>query len=56
LIGRTHRQGQDADEVNVWYYGHTTDAASAVLKARQDARYIESTQGTPMKLNLCTWA
>ena len=56
LIGRTHRQGQDADEVNVWYYAHTVDASAAVMKARQDSRYIESTQGTPMKLNLCTWA
>ena len=56
LIGRTHRQGQDADEVGCWYYSHTTDASEAVRKAREDARYIEATQGSPMKLNLCTWA
>ena len=37
-------------------YAHTVDASAAVMKARQDSRYIESTQGTPMKLNLCTWA
>lgn len=56
LIGRTHRQGQEADEVGCWYYAHTTDTSMAVMRAREDARYIETTQGSPMKLNLCTWA
>lgn len=55
LIGRTHRQGQPEDEVNVWYYQHTADARAAVMQAREAARYIESTQGSPQKLVYCTW-
>jgi len=56
LVGRTHRQGQPEDEVNVYYYGHTTDASAAVLQAREDARYIETTQGSPQKLVYGVWA
>lgn len=50
LIGRTHRQGQDADEVAVWYYAHTGAARDALATARADARYIEDTHGSPQKL------
>ena len=56
LIGRTHRQGQEADEVNVYFYQHTTDVVAAVISARQNARYIEDTQGSPMKLCYGQWA
>lgn len=56
LVGRTHRQGQPEDEVNVYYYGHTSDTSAAVLQAREDARYIETTQGSPQKLVYGTWA
>lgn len=55
LIGRTHRQGQPADEVNMYYYRHTTDAQAAVLDARRNAKYIEDTQGSPQKLCYGTW-
>ena len=55
LVGRTHRQGQEEDEVNLFYYQHTADAREAILKARADARYIEETQGSPMKLCYGTW-
>jgi hypothetical protein len=55
LIGRTHRQGQPADEVNLFYYRHTTDAQAAVLDARRNATYIEDTQGSPQKLCYGTW-
>lgn len=55
LIGRTHRQGQPADEVNIYYYRHTTDAQAAVLDARRNAKYIEDTQGSPQKLVYGTW-
>ena len=55
LVGRTHRQGQPEDEVNVWYYAHTADASGAVRQAREDARYIEATQGSPQKLVYGTW-
>ena len=50
LLGRTHRQGQEEDEVTLHYYQHTAEARAAILKARADARYIEDTQGSPMKL------
>ena len=50
LIGRTHRQGQEADEVAVWYYAHTGAARDALATARADARYIEETHGSPQKL------
>ena len=55
LIGRTHRQGQTEDEVNVWYYQHTADARAAVIQAREAARYIDTTQGSPQKLVYGTW-
>lgn len=55
LIGRTHRQGQAADEVALHYYRHTTDAQAAVLDARRNAKYIEDTQGSPQKLSYGTW-
>lgn len=50
LIGRTHRQGQEADEVGVWYYGHTPEARALMRKSIEDARYIEATTGSPQKL------
>lgn len=56
MIGRTHRQAQEADEVGVWYYGHTVAAQQAVTTARNRARYIEQTQGSPQKLVYGTWA
>jgi len=56
LVGRTHRQGQPEDEVNLWYYQHTSDARAAVLSAREAARYIETTQGSPQKLSYGVWA
>lgn len=55
LLGRTHRQGQEADEVTLHYYQHTVAAREAVITARADARYNEDTQGSPMKLCYGTW-
>jgi hypothetical protein len=56
MIGRTHRQAQEADEVGVWYYAHTVAAQQAVATARNRARYIEQTQGSPQKLSYGAWA
>jgi len=56
LLGRTHRQGQDADEVACWYYSHTDAARDAFRNARESARYIEQTQGSPQKLCYATYA
>ena len=55
LLSRTHRYGQEADEVNVFYYGHTIDARLAVKKSREDAEYISETTGMDQKLGVCSW-
>lgn len=50
LLGRLHRVGQEADEVNTWVYRHTPEISEALDKALQSARYIESTLRSEMKL------
>lgn len=50
LIGRTHRQGQPADLVEVDIYQHTGDLEDAFTKARDYARFIQETDGQPQKL------
>ena len=50
LLGRTHRAGQEADEVGVWWYGHTPEMRAAMAKSREEAKYIEQTTGSPQKL------
>lgn len=50
LIGRTHRQGQEADDVSFWYYNHTKPYQDALKQARNDAQYIQQTLGSPQKL------
>jgi hypothetical protein len=56
LLGRTHRQGQTADEVDFHYYKHTREFAKAIESAKQSAAYIESTTNTPQRLIYGTWA
>lgn len=55
LLGRTHRYGQEEDEVSFTYYAPTPDAQASVEKAKEDARYIQQTQGSPQKLCYATW-
>lgn len=55
LLGRLHRQGQEADEVLFDYYAPTTDAREAIRKATRDATYIQETQGSPQKLLYAAW-
>lgn len=55
LIGRTHRQGQQADEVMFHYYAHTTEFKQAMEKAKESARYIQETTNTPQRLLYATW-
>ena len=50
LLGRTHRQGQTADEVIAEVYLHTEELKEAIELAIHRARYIESTTGTRQKL------
>ncbi|WP_328707282.1 P-loop NTPase family protein [Citreicoccus inhibens] len=50
-IGRCHRQGQLADEVEVELYQHTDELVGAFKKARDFTRFIEQTERTPQKPN-----
>lgn len=54
-IGRTHRQGQEADEVLVDFYNHTDSTQEALTRSRNDAEYLQQTQGSPQKLVYATW-
>lgn len=56
LMGRTHRQGQKADEVSVEVYRHTKPFRDAVETARTRAGYIQGVFGTSQKLvSKATW-
>lgn len=56
LLGRTHRQGQLADEVTVDVYRHTDSMSQAVEKARSLAGYIQGAFGATQKLvSKATW-
>lgn len=50
-IARTHRPGQEADEVRCDVYVHTIETMAAFRSSVRDAAYIESTQGQRQKLN-----
>ncbi len=51
LIARTHRPGQEADEVRIDICVHTPELADAFTSALRDAEYIEHSQGQRQKLN-----
>ena len=55
LLGRTHRQGQTADEVQCLIYQHTAPFELALVKARDDARYIQDSSGNRQKLLFADW-
>lgn len=50
MLGRTHRSGQEADEVTVEVYRHTPEYREAVSSARDLAEYIQGTFGGTQKL------
>lgn len=56
VIGRTHRTGQEADEVLVDFYAPMPVAWEWLAKAKADARYQQNTTGSPQKLLYATWA
>ena len=53
-LGRTHRQGQMADEVGVDVYLHTEHFQAAFDQAIKDSEYVENTQGQRRKLLYAT--
>lgn len=54
LIGRTHRQGQEADEIVVYALAHAS-FGDALERAKAGADYIQSSTGNLQKLLLATW-
>jgi hypothetical protein len=50
LMARTHRPGQEADEVTVDAFLHTQEMQNAFDQAIRDAEYTEQTQGQKQKL------
>lgn len=52
LLGRTHREGQEADEVRVDVFTLCLEHVWAFHQADKDARYVEATTGAPQKLLL----
>lgn len=55
VVGRTHRSGQRADEVEVWLFRHTDELRDALIRARTKARYIQDTTGSSQKLCYAAW-
>ena len=51
-IGRTHRQGQQADEVSVEIILPCIEFWAAFEKSRRQSRYIEQTTGQQQRLNV----
>jgi hypothetical protein len=54
LIGRTHRPGQEADEVMVDWLGHTPEMIAAFDSALADSTYMQETMGARQKLLYAT--
>lgn len=54
LLGRTHRPGQEADEVRVDVYLHALELRKALESGRRVARYIEDTTRQVQKLTYAT--
>jgi hypothetical protein len=50
LLGRTHRDGQEADEVEATFLVTCPEHLESFAQARRDARYVEQTQGQPQKI------
>lgn len=54
LLGRVHRTGQKADDVEVWTYVHTEEARRSFIDSRSNSRYIEKITGLSQRLNKAT--
>ena len=55
LVSRTHRAGQEADEVYVDYFAHTRYLRGSIYQSKDDAHYIEASLGTPQRLCYGNW-
>jgi superfamily II DNA or RNA helicase len=50
LLGRTHRDGQQADEVTFDVAGFSVEHVEAFWQARRDSEYVAASLGSPQKL------
>jgi len=50
LLGRTHRDGQEADEVGVQVIMTCAEHVGAIWQAHSDSQYVEDSTGSPQKL------
>lgn len=55
LVGRSHRPGQLADDVNVYYVAHTPQARISLHDSLNDETYVEQSMSTRRKVELGTW-
>jgi hypothetical protein len=53
VLGRIHRDGQEADEVVCETFIHVPELLNSFGQALADARYLEDTFGNKQKLNYC---
>ena len=54
LLARTHRPGQDADEVRADVFVHTAELDESWAKAVQTADYLQNVTGDPQKVLMAT--
>jgi hypothetical protein len=54
VLGRTHRAGQQEDEVSAWVPHWTAVLRSAFWQAQRDAAWIEATTGNRQKLRMAS--
>lgn len=55
VLGRTHRAGQQEDEVWAWVPAWSGPLRSGLKSARQDAGWIERSTGNRQRLNMATY-
>lgn len=55
-LGRCHREGQTADEVNAYLYLHTPELKKSLTSARNSAIYIEGSLQNEQKLLYATYS
>jgi len=55
LVGRTHREGQPKDEVEVHYYAHIAELSDTLDKAKERAKFVNDILGSPQKLIYGNW-
>ena len=54
LLGRHHRPGQTADEVNFYYYRHAEPLIRGFARSLIESKYIEDVSGNKQKLQFAT--